>query len=282
MGIRFWYGENAFLPRGNATISKGISSGTEGTPSSSEGKPPSPWGPALVQREHRHPPGERHNPHGDQLRYGGAPPPLPRERHVPAGTGSGTKGAPPSSEGEPLSLQGPVLSDKLYRRVCRLLLNCRQPFPLGRGIGREAFLRPQGVPQLHRPRPRAARLDRSTWRGYSCTRLLLRSEGPWLRSPALEGISLYSQTPRAPIVKFTQYFLRNRERPDRREIKTEWIERVIASPLRKHVQEDGRIRLWGKVDEAEGRYLRVVLLEDGETVHNAFLDRRFREDDDAG
>ena len=83
-------------------------------------------------------------------------------------------------------------------------------------------------------------------------------------------------------MKFTQYFLRNRERPDRREIKTEWIERVIASPLRKHVQEDGRIRLWGKVDEAEGRYLRVVLLEDGETVHNAFLDRRFREDDDAG
>ena len=83
-------------------------------------------------------------------------------------------------------------------------------------------------------------------------------------------------------MKFTQYFLRNRERPDRREIKLEWIERVIASPIHKHVQEDGRIRLWGQVEEADGRYLRVVLLEDGQTVHNAFLDRRFREEDDAG
>jgi len=26
----------------------------------------------------------------------------------------------------------------------------------------------------------------------------------------------------------------------------------------------------------EGRWLRVVLLEDSETVHNAFFDRRFR------
>jgi hypothetical protein len=28
-------------------------------------------------------------------------------------------------------------------------------------------------------------------------------------------------------------------------------------------------------DKAEGRFLRVVLLEDGETVHNAFFDRSF-------
>ena len=41
-------------------------------------------------------------------------------------------------------------------------------------------------------------------------------------------------------------------------------------------------RRWGKIEEAEGRYLRVVLLEDGETVHNAFFDRRFKEDQDAG
>jgi hypothetical protein len=43
------------------------------------------------------------------------------------------------------------------------------------------------------------------------------------------------------------------------------------------VQTDGRIRRWKKIDEAGGRYLRVVLLEDGETIHNAFFDRRFRE-----
>ena len=44
---------------------------------------------------------------------------------------------------------------------------------------------------------------------------------------------------------------------------------------------DGRIRWWGKImvaGEARPRYLRVVTLEDGETVHNAFFDRNFHED----
>jgi len=41
------------------------------------------------------------------------------------------------------------------------------------------------------------------------------------------------------------------------------------------VQADGRIRRWAQIPEAENRYLRVVLLTDGETVHNAFFDRRF-------
>ena len=30
--------------------------------------------------------------------------------------------------------------------------------------------------------------------------------------------------------------------------------------------------------ETTPRYLRVVTLEDGETIHNAFFDRRFREE----
>jgi hypothetical protein len=42
------------------------------------------------------------------------------------------------------------------------------------------------------------------------------------------------------------------------------------------IQADGRIRLWAVIEEADGRYLRVVLLEDGETVHNAFFDRSFK------
>jgi hypothetical protein len=58
-------------------------------------------------------------------------------------------------------------------------------------------------------------------------------------------------------------------------IRDEWIERAIAAPLREHVQADGRIRRWIPVPEMENRYLRVVLLPDGETVHNAFFDRRF-------
>ncbi len=45
------------------------------------------------------------------------------------------------------------------------------------------------------------------------------------------------------------------------------------------VQVDGRVRYWGIVDGLGGRVLRVVTLEDGETVHNAFPDRNFRVDD---
>lgn len=64
-----------------------------------------------------------------------------------------------------------------------------------------------------------------------------------------------------------------RQRPDRAPIKMEWIERAIQHPEREHVQLDGRIRRWARIPEAEGRWLRVVLLPDGETVHNAFFDR---------
>jgi hypothetical protein len=65
-----------------------------------------------------------------------------------------------------------------------------------------------------------------------------------------------------------------RNRPDRAIIELKWIEGVIQNPLKEQIQEDGRIRRWGLVSE-KGKYLRVVLLPDGETVHNAFFDRRF-------
>lgn len=73
----------------------------------------------------------------------------------------------------------------------------------------------------------------------------------------------------------TRYFEAIRNRRDRAIIEEAWIERVIREPARETIQEDGRIRRWGRVAEAENRYLRVVLLEDGETVHNAFFDRGF-------
>jgi len=60
-------------------------------------------------------------------------------------------------------------------------------------------------------------------------------------------------------------------------ISDEWIERVIANPIAQAVQQDGRIRRWGRIPEMENRILRVVLLADGETVHNAFFDRTFQE-----
>lgn len=56
---------------------------------------------------------------------------------------------------------------------------------------------------------------------------------------------------------------------------------VVANPLRREAQEDGRIRFWGHAilsNETEPRILRVVTLEDGATIHNAFPDRNFRKD----
>ena len=78
-------------------------------------------------------------------------------------------------------------------------------------------------------------------------------------------------------MKATQYFQFRRSLPDREAIQDEWIREVMRNPSRRITQDDGRIRLWGKVPEAENRYLRVVLLEDGETVHNAFFDRKCKE-----
>jgi hypothetical protein len=77
-------------------------------------------------------------------------------------------------------------------------------------------------------------------------------------------------------MKTTQYFEFIRRRPDRKMIKLEWIQYTIDNPIHEEKQKDGRIRRWAKIDEAEGKYLRVILLEDGETLHNAFFDRSFR------
>jgi hypothetical protein len=77
-------------------------------------------------------------------------------------------------------------------------------------------------------------------------------------------------------VKSTAYFEAIRQRPDRAVIRNEWIQRAVESPIREVVQADGRIRRWTTVPEAEGKFLRVVLLPDGETVHNAFFDRGFK------
>jgi len=66
-----------------------------------------------------------------------------------------------------------------------------------------------------------------------------------------------------------------RQRPDRAMIRREWIQHVIEHPEKEIVQQDGRIRRWARINEMDGRALRVRLLPDGETVHNAFFDRSF-------
>jgi hypothetical protein len=82
-------------------------------------------------------------------------------------------------------------------------------------------------------------------------------------------------------MKTTRYFEEQvlQKRPY---IKPEWCSAAIAAPLRRVVQIDGRIRFWAEVvveGETQPRMLRVVTLDDGETIHNAFFDRGFRKDE---
>ncbi len=76
-------------------------------------------------------------------------------------------------------------------------------------------------------------------------------------------------------MRTTRYFEEQvlRKRPY---IKRIWCQQALANPVRREIQSDGRIRHWVYVAEL-GRYLRVVTLEDGETVLNAFPDRDFEE-----
>lgn len=66
-----------------------------------------------------------------------------------------------------------------------------------------------------------------------------------------------------------------RQRPDRTNIRMEWIQQAVDHPIKEVLQQDGRIRRWTSITESGGKYLRVILLSDGQTVHNAFFDRSF-------
>jgi len=59
-------------------------------------------------------------------------------------------------------------------------------------------------------------------------------------------------------------------------IKLEWCEKALTAPIKMEIQPDGRIRQWIFIEEHQ-KYLRVVTLEDGTTIHNAFFDRNFNE-----
>jgi hypothetical protein len=80
-------------------------------------------------------------------------------------------------------------------------------------------------------------------------------------------------------MKTTRYFDEQvlRKRPY---INAHWCMDIIANPILREIQADGRIRHWGLIIDApdrKARYLRVITLADGETIHNAFFDRNFEE-----
>ena len=76
--------------------------------------------------------------------------------------------------------------------------------------------------------------------------------------------------------KFTDYFENEvlRKRPY---LKKEWCIQVCEHPVEVEQQEKNRYRFWGQIEDLEGRYLRVITLEDKVTIHNAFPDRRFKQ-----
>jgi hypothetical protein len=76
-------------------------------------------------------------------------------------------------------------------------------------------------------------------------------------------------------VKTTRYFEEQVLR-ERSYLRREWCEPVVANPIKSEVQPGGRVRYLGVISELGGRALRVVTLEDGVTIHNAFLDRNFK------
>jgi len=76
-------------------------------------------------------------------------------------------------------------------------------------------------------------------------------------------------------MKFTDYFLHTRKRQDRKIIKLEWIQQVYEFPEHEQTQTDGRKRRWGYIKDVD-KYLRIIVLEVGETIHNAFFDRNLK------
>ena len=75
--------------------------------------------------------------------------------------------------------------------------------------------------------------------------------------------------------KFTKYF-EQQVLKKRSYLKKEWCIFVIENAEKDEPQEDNRHRFWAKIDELEGKYLRVITLDDKVTIHNAFPDRGYK------
>ena len=75
--------------------------------------------------------------------------------------------------------------------------------------------------------------------------------------------------------KFTSYFENEvlRKRPY---LRKEWCIYVLENAIQSEPQENNRYRFWAALPELDGRYLRVITLEDTLTIHNAFPDRGFK------
>lgn len=75
-------------------------------------------------------------------------------------------------------------------------------------------------------------------------------------------------------MKFTTHFIED-VMPKRPYLDTELLVGIINNPIRREIQDDNKIKLWS-YSSKHNKYVRVILLEDGETIHTAFFDRNFK------
>ncbi len=75
--------------------------------------------------------------------------------------------------------------------------------------------------------------------------------------------------------KYTAYF-ENEVLRKRSYLRKEWCEFVIENAIREETQGDCRVRFWARVEDFDNRILRVVTLDDRNTIHNAFPDSNFK------
>jgi hypothetical protein len=73
--------------------------------------------------------------------------------------------------------------------------------------------------------------------------------------------------------KFSKHFI-NDVLPKRPYLTLELLEEIITNPIKTEVQNNGWIKIWG-YSSKYNKFIRVILLEDCETIHTAFFDRNF-------
>lgn len=73
---------------------------------------------------------------------------------------------------------------------------------------------------------------------------------------------------------YTEYF-EKKVLPKRPYLRREWCVYAIENSVRSERQGQDRHWFWAPIAELDGRYLRVITLEDKVTIHNAFPDREF-------
>jgi len=75
-------------------------------------------------------------------------------------------------------------------------------------------------------------------------------------------------------MKFTKHFIED-VFPKRPYLTEVLLDEIIRNPIKTEIQEDYKIKIWG-FSSVHSKFVRVILLEDGETVHIAFFDRNFK------